>query len=89
MNVIMTHRAICRPKAASVSTCPQVEKRTCGQLLWITAIGREDRRRTGQNRPSWQRATQSAAPTNSSSEVPGNGGRTSPGCTSALGYEPR
>lgn len=45
--------------------------------------------RAAQNRPSWQRATQSAAETNSSSDVPGGSGRTSSARTCALGYDPR
>ena len=42
-----------------------------------------------QNRPSWQRATQSAAEANSSSDVPSRGASTSEGFRSARGYDPR
>ena len=65
--------------------------------LWITSVDNENQqvgpgRPTSprpQKRPSCQRATQSAASANSSSDVPGNKGRTCPGPTSARGYEPR
>lgn len=64
--------------------------------LWITSVDNGLQQvvpgpwgRGAQKRPSCQRATQSAASANSSSDVPGNKGRTCPGPTSARGYEPR
>lgn len=69
--------------------------------LWITPVGGDnlqvglietDRRRCrllpepcAQNRPSWQRASQSEAAANSPSDVPARGARTSWGLTSARG----
>ena len=63
-------------------------------LAWIQRLGtagtggrgRSDRLLQDlQNRPSWHRVTQSAADMNSSSDVPGRGGCTSPGFMSARG----